>query len=769
MRLKFFNLLQCLAIFCMVALVSCSKDETDEPGFVPDSFTIDGKKYNTLKEAVEAATASGDENTVIKLTSSTSGDGFTVSEGIVNIDFGPYTYYLNAGKAITANSSIIALTGNGGSLKGNGTVLKCEESGLSIEGNLNISGDMDAKSMGYFGFIEDYSGVYSGSVNLNDTYMYVEAEKAVLNIKTLNPVNSTLNVISAKSVNIDNVVKGANKFPVCSAVANVVTVKNGAEVHVHSYGEGVPASCVDPVDMAKECSVCGDIIAYTDENNTQVAPCYAEFLEHTDALAPTETEWGHAEHWQCVFCGKIYADNKAQKPMAAENVMISPKHILNLDDFVYGGARAQTRGPINPEAVGKVVEGITSAIEVIGSIASYIQGDPSAEEVMMDKFLGMDRKLDEILAQLKNVEGQLNSLGNLVSSKFAEMQINERLTKLKKLEGALGNFHDIYNSINENGVEENDELEYILNNWEGTGEGRSVLTQELASNYGSIGTTTSRVDNMWKDVLRTQTTWEHEGYGAREVAIQQDATIMQFSAIMAACYIAFAKHFEGSSSITTDLTALAKEMENYDKAVKAARALMADRASKYVVLNGKGTVEAPDIVFNKNLGDVDAYKTLFDNKANLRFVYKGHNLGCNAYETNIGTHAKFTEELILMLMSKYNTSNPVTALDKSGFKGLYDKPIAISLPERTHTNNGRRGYCGNWYWISKVGYNDDWVEFRGLLKNENTKDGAIWWSEEIMDDCNIKEDTGVFSHWTKRNEDKQGNAKGYYRTATVAQ
>ena len=392
MRIKRFNLLPCLAIFSMAALVSCSNDETDAIDFVPDSFAINGQKYNTLQEAVQAAAATGDEGTVIKLTSNTSGDGFTVNEGIINIDFGPYTYYLNSGKAITANSSYVAMTGTGGTLKGNGTVIKCDESALDIEGSLNINGDIDAKETVYCGFFEDYSGSFSGNVNLDDAYMYVEADKAVLNIGTLTTKEAVLNVAAAKSVNISSVANDAkNQFPVRSDVSGVVTVKSGAEVHVHKYGAGEPFSCADPSVMVKSCTECDHFEIYMDENSTKLAACKVELLEHVAAVAPTTTEWGNVEYWECHECGKYYTDAQAKQVLDPSTIMVEPKTILDLDDFI-NPFEAQTRIAINPETIGKAVEGITKAVEIVTSITSFLNGDPDEETVMQEKIAEMDAK-----------------------------------------------------------------------------------------------------------------------------------------------------------------------------------------------------------------------------------------------------------------------------------------------------------------------------------------------------------------------------------------
>lgn len=774
MRFRRFNLLPCLAIFSMAALVSCSDDETDAIDFVPDSFAINGQKYNTLQDAVQAAAATGDEGTVIKLTSNTSGDGFTVNQGIINIDFGPYTYYLNSGKAITANSSYVAMTGTGGTLKGSGTVIKCDDSALDIEGNLNITGDINAKETVYCGFFEDYSGSFTGNVNLDDAYMYVEADKAVLNIGTLTTKEAALNVAAAKSVNINSVANDAkNQFPVRSDVSGVVTVKSGAEVHVHKYGAGEPFSCADPSVMVKSCTECDHFEIYMDENSTKLAACKVELLEHVAAVAPTATEWGNVEYWECHECGKYYADAQAKQVLDPSSIMVEPKTILDLDDFI-NPFEAQTRLAINPETIKKAVEGITKAVEIVTSITSFLNGDPDEETVMQEKIAEMDKKLDQILGDLKDIKGQINKLSDVVKAEIAGAQLNVRMSSLRDLETALSKFKLLDEAITNYGLDSDEVLE-ILDEWNTGNTQRYLTTQQLANDYApEDAPASSNVNNMWEAVLKTQVQFEHEGYGPRMTSMIHDAYIIQYSAAMAALYIGIAKP-SSETILANDLRNLQESLDRYQKGLQAAYDNMSDRSGKYIVFYDSNE---KTVTFNKVLSDIDVRKTIADNQQRCIFKYDVHVTGgCNTYTISqmAGLAPAFDQTFVLKVLRHYspNTGSGITpaqALQKCGFKGT-DKPIAMYMEDKHERRDGYVGCCGNFYWRAYVmSSSKDWLKFRGILNNRTDVDHAsgnnLWGEQYLWDEGQIElsSSSGAVKNINAKNEDR-----GKYVTATVAQ
>lgn len=754
MRIKRFNLLPCLAIFSMAALVSCSKDETDELDFVPDSFSINGQKYNTLQEAVQAAAASGDEGTVIKLTSNTSGDGFTVNEGFITIDFGPYTYYLNSGKAITANSSIIAMTGTGGTLKGNGTVIKCQESALDIEGNLNIKGDMDLTTMNYCGLWEDYSGTFSGDVKLNDTYLYIESDKAVLNIGNLNTVSSALNVAAAKSVNIDNVANKESIFPVRADAANLVTVKNGAEVHVHKYAAGAPASCSVPEMMAKACTECDHFIPYMDENNTKVAECDAEMLEHFAAVEATDTEWGNIEYWECFMCGKCYADEHAKKELAPQDYMIKPKNSIDLSDFVYEEEELIATRGLDMETVQKVGEGIGKAVEIIEGIIDFVNDVPSEEERLKEMFKEMDRKLDEINKKLDAMDEKLNATNSSILQFTADAQLSGRLESLKYLDNGRADFEMMCESIENNGGFDEDEMYNILTHWRSE-DSRFVMATKLASNYGSNQGVTRGVDDLWMDVIRPSKMWEHEGYGLREANMNKDAAVIQMSAIMAACYIVFAKDDNISEEyVVRDLGTLRDNLEAYAKAQEEARKTMDERNANYRIYYKHGN--AKDVKFARNVVEfdvVDKLRSLWEqNHDYMKLKWDQHSncTGASMAES-IGIEQKFDEDLIKNVLAEMQMQNPIAALKKVGFKGI-NKHMFVSLHKRQHSDdNDCEAWCNNWNWTSYRSGRDVFY-MEGVLKDQN----STWCGEQLLKGINIARASGVVDPFGDRDAPNAG-------------
>lgn len=776
MRFRFLNFLKCFAIVGVATLASCSKDDDKGvPQNVQGAFAIGGQKYNTLQDAVNAVMSSQDETAVITLTTSTTGDGFTVKDGILNIDFGQNIYYLNPGKTLNLDNSIVSMTGKGGELVGEGTIVKGSESGLSFEGNLNIEGDMDVKSMDYFGFIEDYSGVYSGSVNLNETYMYVEADKAVLNINTLNPVNSTLNVISAKSVNVGNVVKGSSNFPVCSAVADVVKVNGGATVHVHKYGAGVPVSCASTEHMAKTCSECEDVILYIDENNTKLGSCHAELLEHVEGVAATETTWGNVEYWECPLCGAYYSDEHAQNILAPQNIMIKPVSSVDFRKFGYASAASATRAPINPEVIKKVISGITKVVQFATEIYKAIDNRATEEQLFMDLIENMNEKLNEIKDMLKNVQQDLDDLKGMVTGEAAKLTLGARMTTLKDHSTEMSSFEDIYNTLLYHGFSQT-ALATVLKNWDNGH--RAKETIDLMNAYASLGGTKGNVDGMWKAIVTPQCPWEHEGYGARITAMQDEAGVLLYSAAMTVCYYVYAKDYQPTvvdDDITEeeleelivgmklkDIKNLRETLESYQKDIEAALNVIEERDQYiYLVINGVDK----DVRLNKQIGTYDVYQAMEDNYKNVNLQWELHSKD-NTKELSayVNVDDIFDEQFFNKVMTFYSDPNnpnapvnPVGLLRKSGFTGLDEGcRVFISLHNKEHVvdSGARQAYCRNWNWCSHKSPNDDWIYFRGILYDKNIPVGAksFWGADRVIYDANICGSDGEISNFGKKPE-----------------
>lgn len=760
MRFRFSSFLKCFAIVGMATLVSCSKDDgKDVPDVVQGAFEISGQKYNTLQDAVNAAIASEDDETVITLTATTSGDGFTAKDGHVNIDFGSYMYYLNPGKTLSLDNSYVAMTGKGGELVGEGTIIKGNDSGLSFEGNLNIEGDMEVTTMDYFGFIEDYSGVYSGNVNLTGSYMYVKADKAVLNIKTLTPVLSELYVAKAQSVTIDNVV-GKDAHAVTSDVAGIVTVKNGAEVHVHTYGAGEPMSCSNPMHMIKVCTACDHFIDYVDENGTKAAACDPEYLMHYDAVKETETEWGHVEYWECIECGKFYADKDAKVLLEPQLIMISPASELDLSDFDDEFATAATRGGDDSEdpSIGDIIEGIGEAASAIEGIVNFFNGQASEETLFMDMFIGLDVKLDQINEKLDRMKTQISSLNSQIDKKFAEGVLYGRIQDMDMLDLAKNRFKSLIEKFKPYAGKKSltpeelatlkGSITTILNGWNAASENinRSTMTLRLALNY-------AKIDDTWRLFLRSGVIWEHETFGARQIQMRRDIATVELAALMSSCYLAFAKDYGNISEsdkkeeIDRVLGELIRALGTYQGALKNAINAMKEE-SKYLYLSDTGH-NNPSVKIDKNMANFDIYNRIKDNVKNVFFDRDSHNSDNTSSIASdvLGIDEIFDQGLIQRLMSHFKTNNPVEALRKSGFN--VKTPVCISLHHLRHSCGDGKAECRNFRWASYSGSSgEDWIYFRGILRDEYGK--GIWWETRFMYDANIKNDGGKISSLGKR-------------------
>lgn len=771
MRFRFSSFLKCFAIVGMATLVSCSKDDgKDVPDVVQGAFSFNGQKYNTLQEAVNAAIASEDDETVITLTATTSGDGFTAKDGHVNIDFGSFMYYLNPGKTLSLDNSYVAMTGKGGELVGEGTIIKGSESGLSFEGNLNIEGDMDVKSMDYFGFIEDYSGVYSGSVNLNETSMYVEADKAVLNIETLTPVLSELYVAKAQSVTIDNVV-GKDAHVVTSDVAGIVTVKNGAEVHVHNYAAGAPLACDDPTTMYKNCTTCDHHIVYLDEKNTKVAACDPDMLLHFEAVEATKTEWGNIEYWQCEDCGKFYADANGKTLLAPQTIMISPKTdfdpgLFVVDDIFAEQIQAQTRAlPAVPVLISVGKKALTFAFDFLSKLDSLMDQSLTPEEQLMDLFMGMDAKLDKILEELKVVNKKLDGITSEIRATQAESELKTRVNKLNDLYRQLDEFgygEMLFKQMKDTANFKMDDFVTTLKLWNDEKKDRYQVVAELFGTYTSdsgAGLFKS-VDVQWRNLLHTKTLWEHEGYGAAQYATLYEAEVLTASVILSAYYITYAKFDTQDPAsrkkfIHSELGQLKQRIDKeYQPALQRADSIMRVRNDNYRIYCNFGHA---DVAFDRNLKEVNVWNTLKSMSETIRFT-KTHSDGCNLADLSdaIGCIKEFDDALITSLMGHYKNNNPIDVLTNSiGFNGYTaSKPVFISLHEhRHHFDNDCKRTCQNWRGISYSGTDEDIIRFRGILVDGNRdaafvdEDHALWTWHNIVKNCNIRRSSGYITTW----------------------
>ena len=103
-------------------------------------------------------------------------------------------------------------------------------------------------------------------------------------------------------------------------------------------------------------------------------------LNHVAAFAPTCIKNGHTEHWQCISCGKYYADAEASVEITEGDILITANGHTFVDGFCTKcGAKEPTQGlmyKLNSDKKSYYVSGIGTATDKDIIIADMYEGLP---------------------------------------------------------------------------------------------------------------------------------------------------------------------------------------------------------------------------------------------------------------------------------------------------------------------------------------------------------------------------------------------------------
>ena len=102
-------------------------------------------------------------------------------------------------------------------------------------------------------------------------------------------------------------------------------------------------------------------------------------FNHIAALAPTCSEKGHIEYWQCLVCGKYYADEEASSEITIEDTQLAAGHTFEDGFCTVCGVSRPTQGlvyQLNSDGKSYSVVGIGTATDKDIVIADIYEGLP---------------------------------------------------------------------------------------------------------------------------------------------------------------------------------------------------------------------------------------------------------------------------------------------------------------------------------------------------------------------------------------------------------
>lgn len=82
-----------------------------------------------------------------------------------------------------------------------------------------------------------------------------------------------------------------------------------------------PAGCTRGGEVVYTAKAAFENVPYTDSRTT-VLDALGHEVTHVAALAPTETESGHTEHWVCARCGLYFSDEALTQPILQEDTIL---------------------------------------------------------------------------------------------------------------------------------------------------------------------------------------------------------------------------------------------------------------------------------------------------------------------------------------------------------------------------------------------------------------------------------------------------------------
>ena len=137
------------------------------------------------------------------------------------------------------------------------------------------------------------------------------------------------------------------------------TVEIPCTAHKLILVKEVPPTCTEPGrSIGIVCAVCGEVLYARGE-----IPVMGHDLVHVGTVAPTETENGVMEHWRCVDCGALFADEHGGKAVSEAELRIPATGAQDIP--VDGG---ETPGM----AWWQILFAVAAGVVAVGAIAAVV-------------------------------------------------------------------------------------------------------------------------------------------------------------------------------------------------------------------------------------------------------------------------------------------------------------------------------------------------------------------------------------------------------------
>lgn len=137
------------------------------------------------------------------------------------------------------------------------------------------------------------------------------------------------------------------------------TVEIPCTAHKLILVKEVPPTCTEPGrSIGIVCAVCGEVLYARGE-----IPAMGHDLVHVGTVAPTETENGVMEHWRCVDCGALFADEHGGKAVSEAELRIPATGAQDIP-----GDGGETPGM----AWWQILFAVAAGVVAVGAIAAVV-------------------------------------------------------------------------------------------------------------------------------------------------------------------------------------------------------------------------------------------------------------------------------------------------------------------------------------------------------------------------------------------------------------
>lgn len=152
-----------------------------------------------------------------------------------------------------------------------------------------------------------------------------------------------------------------------------------------THHDAVEATCTEDGKIEYwKCEECGKYFADAEGKSEitlqqTIVGAKGHIFNHIAALAPTCSEKGHIEYWQCLVCGKYYADEEAASEITIEDTQLAAGHTFEDGICTVCGVKEPTQGlvyQLNSDGKSYSVVGIGTATDKDIVIADIYEGLP---------------------------------------------------------------------------------------------------------------------------------------------------------------------------------------------------------------------------------------------------------------------------------------------------------------------------------------------------------------------------------------------------------